>query len=803
MLLFNPSLTMNDVMTLSELAIGCSARILEVGGEGSMRSHLLSLGLLPETLVTLEKTAPLGDPLQLRLYGYELTLRRSEARHIRVQKLDEDEGENLLSPASHVPSSAPTGRGLEHPGLGENGRFHDASTATPLPPTETLTFALVGNQNCGKTMLFNDLTGMKGHVGNFPGVTVDYKSGAIKGYPQTSLTDLPGIYSLSPYTSEEIVTRNFILQSKPKCIINIVDASNIERNLYLTLQLMELSIPMVLALNMMDEVRKNGGALHMNLLERRLGIPVVPISALKGEGVHELVEHALHIARYQEKPQHLDFCQAQGRGAAVHRSLHAVMHLIEDHAAAADLPLRWAASRVVEGDKQIRGHLRLSPTEEEAVSLLIHQMEQERGMDAVAAMADMRYAFIHSLCAEAVVRPRESREHRRSRHIDRWLTGRFTALPVFALLMALMFYLTFDLIGGTLQEWLAQGLAVFTQWAGAALAQAGVGDGVRRLLLDGVVGGIGAVATFVPIIATLFTLLSLFEDSGYMARIAFVMDKLLRRIGLSGRSIVPLLLGFGCSVPAVMASRTLPSLRDRRLTVLLTPFMSCTAKLPVYVFFTAVFFPGQALWVMLSLYVLGIVIAVVTASLLKRTAFRGEAVPFVMELPPYRMPGIKSVLLLAWDKSKDFLQRAFTVIFVASIVVWILQSFSFQGAMVSSEHSILSALGRWISPLFAPLGFGDWRMAVALISGFFAKESVVSSLILLFGSGAALGVALCGASAFSFLVFCLLYTPCIATIATIKHELGGRMAWLIAGWQCLVAWAAAFGAYHLWIWLVG
>lgn len=774
-------------MTLDELKIGQSAIITKVGGDGALRQHFLDMGVIPGSELTLVKFAPMGDPMQLLIHGYELTLRKDDAAKIDIDICPTCEGGEPHQPAEQ--SSART----EHPGLGEEGRYHTESEENPAPITGKITFALVGNQNCGKTTLFNALTGSNQHVGNFPGVTVDRKSGIIKGHPDTEVVDLPGIYSLSPYTSEEIVSRQFIFNSKPQGIINIVDATNIERNLYLTMQLMELGIPMVLALNMMDEVRNNGGTIDINELETSLGIPVVPISAAKNEGVEELVDHAIHVARYQEGPRRADFCNPTDHGGAVHRCIHAVIHLIEDHAQAAGIPLRFAACKVVEGDARVIEALHLTDNERDTIDHILKQLEAERCLDPAASMADMRYSYIKRICGRSVVKPVESVEHKRSRRIDEVLTGRWTAIPAFLLFMCLMFWLTFDVIGGTMQEWLDEGIQWITAQTDALLQSWNVSDVVHALIIDGVFSGVGAVVSFIPIILTLFFFLSILEDSGYMARIAFVTDKSLRRIGLSGRSIVPLLMGFGCSVPSVMASRTLPSARDRQLTVMLTPFMSCTAKLPIYAFFTQLFFPNNGALVMISLYLLGILMAIIVALVLKNTIYRGEPVPFVMELPNYRIPTAMSVLRLIWDKGKDFMQRAFSVIFIATIVVWFLQSFDFHLSLVADpQNSILASVASVISPIFEPLGFADWRITTSLISGFMAKESVVSTLTVLFGSGVSISSVLGVASAYALLVFCLLYTPCVATIATVRHELGNRHAWAMVVWQCVVAWLVSF-----------
>ena len=774
-------------MTLDELKIGQSAIITKVGGDGALRQHFLDMGVIPGSELTLVKFAPMGDPMQLLIHGYELTLRKDDAAKIDIDICPTCEGGETHQLAEQ--SSART----EHPGLGEEGRYHTESEENPAPITGKITFALVGNQNCGKTTLFNALTGSNQHVGNFPGVTVDRKSGVIKGHPDAEVVDLPGIYSLSPYTSEEIVSRQFIFNSKPQGIINIVDATNIERNLYLTMQLMELGIPMVLALNMMDEVRNNGGTIDINELETSLGIPVVPISAAKNEGVEELVDHAIHVARYQEGPRRADFCSPTDHGGAVHRCIHAVIHLIEDHAQAAGIPLRFAACKVVEGDARVIEALHLTDNERDTIDHILKQLEAERCLDPAASMADMRYSYIKRICGRSVVKPVESVEHKRSRRIDEVLTGRWTAIPAFLLFMCLMFWLTFDVIGGTMQEWLDEGIQWITAQTDALLQSWNVSDVVHALIIDGVFSGVGAVVSFIPIILTLFFFLSILEDSGYMARIAFVTDKSLRRIGLSGRSIVPLLMGFGCSVPSVMASRTLPSARDRQLTVMLTPFMSCTAKLPIYAFFTQLFFPDNGALVMISLYLLGILMAIIVALVLKNTIYRGEPVPFVMELPNYRIPTAVSVLRLIWDKGKDFMQRAFSVIFIATIVVWFLQSFDFHLSLVADpQNSILASVASVISPIFEPLGFADWRITTSLISGFMAKESVVSTLTVLFGSGVSISSVLGVASAYALLVFCLLYTPCVATIATVRHELGNRHAWAMVVWQCVVAWLVAF-----------
>ena len=770
-------------MTLRDLEIGQTARITTVGGEGALRQHFLDMGVIPGAEVTLIKYAPMGDPMELRIHGYELTLRLDDAAKIGVALLD---GEKAC------PRAAKPVQRKEHPGLGEGGRYHVKKDEHPLPKGTTLTFALAGNQNCGKTTLFNQLTGANQHVGNFPGVTVDQKSGSIKGHDETRVTDLPGIYSLSPYSSEEVVSRRFILEEKPTGIINIVDATNIERNLYLTMQLMELDIPMVLALNMMDEVRNNGGTIHINEMEEMLGIPVVPISAARNEGIDELVSHALHVAQYQERPGRTDFCNKDENGGAVHRCLHGIMHLIEDHAAAAGIPLRFAAGKLVEGDEMVAEALRLSDNEKEMIEHIISQMEQERGLDRAAAIADMRFSFIERLAAATVVKPHESKEHERSRKLDKVFTGKYTAIPVFIAIMGLVFWLTFNVVGAWLQGLLEAGIDGLASLTDRLLAEAGVNQVLHSLIIDGIFAGVGSVLSFIPLIVILFFFLSLLEDSGYMARVAFVMDKLLRKIGLSGRSIVPMLIGFGCTVPAVMSSRTLPSERDRKMTIMLTPFMSCTAKLPIYGFFTAVFFPGHGAVVMIALYLLGILVGILCALLFKNTLFKGEAVPFVMELPNYRLPGAKNVGHLLWDKAKDFLQRAFTVIFIASIVIWFLNSFDFGLNVVSdSKNSMLAVIAGFIAPIFVPLGFGSWRISTALIAGFMAKESVVSTLTVLFGGTESLLATLTPLSAASLLVFCLLYTPCVAAVASVKRELGGKWALGVVIWQCAVAWLCA------------
>ena len=770
-------------MTLKDLPIAKTATVRAVGGEGALRQHFLDMGLIPGAEVTMVKYAPMGDPVEVRIHSYELTLRLADAEQIEIDEIRESVKEKQHPGTKTIP----------HPGLGEGGKYHNKADEHPLPESEILTFALAGNQNCGKTTLFNQLTGSNQHVGNFPGVTVDRKDGEIRGQKNTLVTDLPGIYSMSPYSSEEIVTRNFVLNEHPRGIINIVDATNIERNLYLTMQLMELDIPMVLALNMMDEVRENGGSVLVNQMEERLGIPVIPISAAKNEGIEELVAHAVHVAKYQEKPGRKDFCEADDHGGAVHRALHAIMHLIEDHAVRADIPVRFAASKLAEGDSLILEQLALDENEKEMLEHIICQMETERGLDRAAAIADMRFTFIEKVCQETVVKPRESKEHVRSIKIDRVLTGKYTALPCFAGIMAAVFFLTFHVIGASLQNVLEILIGKLTDIVDGALVTWGVNPVVHSLVIDGIFNGVGSVLSFLPIIVTLFFFLSILEDSGYMARVAFVMDKLLRKIGLSGRSIVPMLVGFGCTVPGVMASRTLPSERDRKMTILLTPFMSCSAKLPIYAFFTAAFFPKYGALVMVLLYFGGVFMAVLMAILMQGSLFQGEAVPFVMELPNYRMPGAKNVGQLLWDKAKDFLQRAFTVIFVATIVIWFLQTFGTHLNVVEdSKNSILAVVSGYLAPIFRPLGFGDWRISTALLTGFMAKESVVSTLSVLFGSTAQLKGILTPLSALSLLVFCLLYTPCVAAIASIKRELGGKWAAGVVISQCMIAWLAAF-----------
>lgn len=780
--------------TIKDLKIGQAATVSAVGGEGALRQHFLDMGVIPGVTVELIKYAPMGDPIELKVQSYELTLRLADAAKIDVVNVrDPQEAERSLSGIASMPSDTNRDKFIDHPGLGEGGRYHDKKTEHPLPEGTVLTFALAGNQNSGKTTLFNQLTGSNQHVGNFPGVTVDRKDGVIRGHKDTLVTDLPGIYSMSPYTSEEVVSRQFILDEKPKGIINIVDATNIERNLYLTLQLLTLNIPMVVALNMMDEVQSNGGSVNVNRMEQLLGVPVIPISAAKNEGIDELVSHALHVAKYQEKPLRQDFCDPGEKNGAVHRSIHAVMHLIEDHSEESGIPIRFAATKLIEGDKSVIDALKLDQNEQETVEHIVKQMEKESGLDRSAAIADMRFNFIEKVVASSVIKPKKSKEQTRSSQIDKILTGKYTAIPMFVLIMALIFYLTFNVIGGTLQNLLDTGITALSKAAENAMNAAGVNSVLVSLVINGVFNGVGSVLSFLPIIVTLFFFLSLLEDSGYMARIAFVMDKILRKLGLSGRSIVPMLIGFGCSVPAVMSSRTLPSERDRKLTVIMIPFMSCSAKLPIYSFFISAFFPGHGAIVMLLLYFTGIAVGILTAVISKNTRYKGEAVPFVMELPTYRMPRPKNVGQLLWEKSKDFIQRAFTVIFIASMVIWFFQTFSPSFAMVSdSSQSMLAILAGFLAPIFAPLGFGDWRMVTALISGFLAKESVVSTLGILFGSVAALQKTLTPATAASFLVFCLLYTPCVAAIASIRRELGRRWAFQIVIFQCVVAWVCAF-----------
>ena len=775
-------------MTLRELGVGESAIILSVGGEGALRQHFLDMGVIPGAEVTVIKFAPMGDPVEIKIHGYQLTLRLDDAGKIEIEKISHSEAVALEESELKARS--------EHPGLGEGGKFHPKGTGNPLPEGTVLSFALVGNQNSGKTTLFNQLTGSNQHVGNFPGVTVDRKDGPIKGHPDTLVTDLPGIYSMSPYSSEEIVSRNFVLYDKPHAIINIVDATNIERNMYLTMQLLEMDVPVVVALNMMDELTANGGTIDVNEMESILGTPVVPISAAKNQGIDELVDHAVHIAKYQEKPARTDFCDQNDHGGAVHRCIHAASHLIEDHAAAAGLPLRFAATKVIEGDPLIIKTLGLDQNEKETIEHIVLQMEEERGLDRSAAIADMRFAFIQKICAETVRKPRESKERIRSEKIDRFLTGKYTAIPAFIVIMGIVFFLTFNVIGKWLQDLLAAGIGALTSVVDAALTSGNVNEAVHGLIINGIFEGVGSVLSFLPIIVTMFFFLSMLEDSGYIARVAFVMDRMLRKIGLSGRSIVPMLIGFGCTVPAVMATRTLPSERDRRMTILLTPFMSCSAKLPIYAFFVNAFFPGRGGLIMIGLYLLGILTGIIIALLYRSILFKGEAVPFVMELPNYRMPGAKNVLRLLWDKAKDFLQRAFSVILIATVVVWVLQSFDFRFSLVTDQQdSILAAIAGWLAPLMKPAGLGDWRICTALITGFMAKESVVSTLGILFGKS--VSTAISAASAASLLVFSLLYTPCVAAIASIRREMGPKWAIIVVIWQCFIAWLMALLIYHI------
>ena len=769
-------------MTIKDLPAGKSATILKVGGDGALRQHFLDMGLIQGAEVTVIKYAPMGDPVELRIHSYELTIRLSDAEQIEVSEpycIDNKAVENVKMNSIVK----------EHPGFGEGGRYHDKENENPLPDDEKLTFALVGNQNCGKTTLFNVLTGSNQHIGNFPGVTVDRKDGVIKGYPDTLITDLPGIYSMSPYSSEEIVTREFLLMDKPKGIINILDATNIERNLYLSMQLMELGIPMVIALNMMDEVRVNGGSVRINAIEELLGVPVIPISAAKGEGIEELVSHAIHVAKYQEKPQISDFCS---KDSAVHRCIHGIMSLISDHADKAGYPERFAASKVVEGDSLVLKHLELEQNEKEMIEHIIVQMEEECGMDRASAIADMRFAYIEDVCKNTVVKPRESKERIRSQKIDKLLTGKHTGIPMFIAIMGLVFYLTFNVIGAALSNVLDILITFVTNGVDNLLTAMNVNSVLHALIIDGIFNGVGSVLSFLPIIVTLFFFLSILEDSGYMARVAFIMDKLLRKLGLSGRSIVPMLIGFGCSVPGVMASRTLSSERDRRMTVLLTPFMSCSAKVPIYAFFSAAFFPHYAALVMIGMYFIGIIVGIIMAFIFKKTLFKGEPVPFVMELPNYRMPGAKNVVHLLWEKAKDFLQKAFSIIFIATILIWFMQNFDIRlNVVADSRQSILAVLAGMITPLFKPLGFGDWRLVTAILTGVMAKESVVSTISILFGSTIEMVSVISAAGAMSFLVFCLLYTPCVAAIASVKKELGGKWAAYVVVIQCVVAWIAA------------
>lgn len=773
-------------MTIKDLPAGKSATILKVGGDGALRQHFLDMGLIQGAEVTVIKYAPMGDPVELRIHSYELTIRLSDAEQIEVSEpycIDNKAVENVKMNSIVK----------EHPGFGEGGRYHDKENENPLPDDEKLTFALVGNQNCGKTTLFNVLTGSNQHIGNFPGVTVDRKDGVIKGYPDTLITDLPGIYSMSPYSSEEIVTREFLLMDKPKGIINILDATNIERNLYLSMQLMELGIPMVIALNMMDEVRVNGGSIRINAIEELLGVPVIPISAAKGEGIEELVSHAIHVAKYQEKPQISDFCS---KDSAVHRCIHGIMSLISDHSDKAGYPERFAASKVVEGDSLVLKHLELEQNEKEMIEHIIVQMEEECGMDRASAIADMRFAYIEDVCKNTVVKPRESKERIRSQKIDKLLTGKYTGIPMFIAIMGLVFYLTFNVIGAALSNVLDILITFVTNGVDNLLTAMNVNSVLHALIIDGIFNGVGSVLSFLPIIVTLFFFLSILEDSGYMARVAFIMDKLLRKLGLSGRSIVPMLIGFGCSVPGVMASRTLSSERDRRMTVLLTPFMSCSAKVPIYAFFSAAFFPHYAALVMIGMYFIGIIVGIIMAFIFKKTLFKGEPVPFVMELPNYRMPGAKNVVHLLWEKAKDFLQKAFSIIFIATILIWFMQNFDIRlNVVADSRQSILAVLAGMITPLFKPLGFGDWRLVTAILTGVMAKESVVSTISILFGSTIEMVSVISAAGAMSFLVFCLLYTPCVAAIASVKKELGGKWAAYVVVIQCVVAWIAALITY--------
>jgi ferrous iron transporter FeoB len=780
-------------MRLNELEVGKTAVVTSVGGEGALRQHFLDMGILPGARLKLVRYAPMGDPMELRIHSYELSLRLADAANIGVAVCAGDDEEASPVGEHWTPVERIRGHHIEHPGLGEGGKYHDSESETPLPEGEILTFALAGNQNCGKTTLFNQLTGANQHVGNFPGVTVDRKDGKIKKHPETLVTDLPGIYSMSPYTSEEIVTRQFILREKPKCIINIVDCTNIERNLYLTMQLLELDTPMVVALNFLDEVVDNGGAVHLNELEAALGVPVVAVNALTGEGVDELVRHAIHIARYQEKPPRRDFCDENDHGGAVHRALHAAMHLIEDHAAAADIPLRFAAHKLIEGDQRVEDALGLDQNEKETIEHIVEQMEKERGLDRSAAIADMRFEFIRKVCRVSVVKPKESKEYKRSQKVDNVLTGKWTALPCFIAVMAVVFWLTFNVVGPWLQDLLQLGIDNLAELTSRAMQAGHVSPVIQSLIIDGIFNGVGAVVSFLPIICLLFFFLSVLEDSGYMARIAFVMDRPLRRIGLSGRSIVPMLMGFGCTVPGVMAARTLPSERDRKITILMTPFMSCGAKIPIYAFFTAAFFPGKGAVVMTLLYFLGIVLGILFAVVSRKTMYKGEPVPFVMELPNYRMPGPKNVARLLWEKAKDFLQRAFTIIFLCTIIIWFLQTFSFHLSVVTDEReSMLAAIAGILVPVLRPLGFGDWRISTALIAGVLAKESVVSTISMLFGSAEGLSGVLTSLGAASLLVFCLIYTPCAAAIASIRRELGGKTAAGVAVWQCAIAWVMSF-----------
>lgn len=773
-------------MNLKELSAGETAKITAVGGNGALRQHFLDMGVIPGAEVTVVKFAPMGDPVELEIHGYELTLRLADAEQITIEPIEKRSDSHV-----HIQKNSHS----EHPGLGEAGKYHSPDHANPLPENTVLRFALVGNQNCGKTTLFNKLTGANQHVGNFPGVTVDRKDGQIKGFPNTLVTDLPGIYSMSPYTNEEIVSRNFVLNEKPHAIINIVDATNIERNLYLTMQLLETDIPMVVALNMMDELTGNNGSIDINEIEALLGVPVIPISAIKNEGVDELIKHAVHIAKYQERPLKQDFCLKDDHGGAIHRAHHAVESIIEDHAERANIPLRFAASKAIEGDHLILEQLALDKNEKDMLEHVVIQMENESGMDRNSAVADMRFDFIERVCKQTVVKPKESRERIRSEKIDRILTGKWTAIPCFIGIMGLVFYLTFNVIGGSLQQLLENGINALTVLTDSWLTSARVNPVIHSLVIDGIFSGVGSVLSFLPIVVTLFFFLSLMEDSGYIARVAFFMDKLLRKTGLSGRSIVPMLIGFGCTVPAVMSTRTLPSSRDRKMTILLTPFMSCTAKLPIYAFFVNAFFQQHGALIMIGLYLLGIITGILITLLFKNTLFKGEAVPFVMELPNYRIPGAKNVAQLLWEKAKDFLTRAFSVILLATMVVWFLQTFDFHLNIVEdSSNSILAHIAGLIAPVLKPVGLGDWRIVTSLISGVMAKESVVSTMEILFADGITSALTTSGAA--SMLVFSLMYTPCIAAIASIKRELGRKWAVAVVFWQCFVAWVASL-AVHL------
>lgn len=778
---------------LDGLVVGDEAIVSVVGGSGELRQHFLDMGLIPGAKIRLVKYAPMGDPIEFRIHGYELTLRKDDAKKIEIRDIQKNaQSETSETEAEKIPENQNVG--LEHPGLGEGGRFHEKETENPLPENETLTFALAGNQNCGKTTLFNRLTGSNQHVGNFPGVTVDRKSGAITNYENTLVTDLPGIYSLSPYSNEEIVSRKFILDERPAGIINILDATSLERSLYLSMQLMELEVPMVLALNMMDELTGNGGSVDINKMEQMVGIPVVPISAVKNEGIDELVRHALHVSKYQEKPARTDFCDDEGSGAAIHRCIHAIMHLIYDHAEHYKIPVRFAATKLVEGDKYVIDRLNLSQNEKEMIEHIVLQMEEECHLDRAACIADMRYSFIKKVCAACLKKPKKSAERERSYKIDKVLTNKYLAIPSFIAIMALVFFLTFNVIGSFLQDLMEIGIDNLKNLTDATLTNIHVNSALHSLIIDGIFNGVGSVLSFLPIIVTLFLFLSLLEDTGYMARVAFFMDKILRKIGLSGRSIVPMLIGFGCSVPAVMASRTLPSDRDRKMTIMLTPYMSCSAKLPIYAFFSEAFFPKYAALVMVALYFIGIIVGILVALILNASLFKGEAVPFVMELPNYRMPGAKNVAQLLWEKAKDFLQKAFTIIFIATIVIWFLQSFDAHlNITTDSSTSLLAHISGFIAPIFKPLGFGNWELTSALITGFIAKESVVSTLIVLFGNIEALHAILTLPATVSLLVFCLLYTPCVAAIASIHRELGTKWALSVVIFQCVIAWLCALG----------